>query len=836
MRVLLIILVLLTTTLFGQHYQQPNAAQIKLKLRKLNVLGSVLYMAAHPDDENTRVITYMANERLATTAYLSLTRGDGGQNLIGPEIGELLGLIRTQELLAARRIDGGQQFFTRAIDFGFSKSAEEAFRTWSKDPVLSDVIRIFRQYQPDVIITRFPPDERAGHGHHTASAMLAEEAFDAAARADVHPDQAKAFGVWQPKRLYTNTGRWWNQTINEKTDGVLSVDVGAYNHLLGKSYTEISALSSSQHKSQGWGRRGERGYIPEFFEYRKGKKAERDFFDDIDITWTRVKGGERVKPLVDKAIAEFNEERPAALVPQLLAIRKEISTLPDGVWKSRKLQETDQLIQDCLGLFIEVTASHYHGSPGEKMRANLEVVNRAGSDVKLQKVSSTMLQWDTTYAGIITAKAVQIKSQVRVHPAASYSNPYWLANPHGVGTFEVKNQALIGLPENSASIDFNFYFDVAGQEIIINRPMIYKWVDPVKGELWRPVEIVPPVFVNPQEKVLIFNSGEGKSMNVIVKSTLDKPVKGSLKLKVPQGWRYEPTTISFDLAKREEEQTFSFKVIPPVNESAGSVVAVADVDGVAYSAALQLITYDHIPTQTYMPQAETNVVRMELKKEGNLIGYIAGAGDEIPAALRNMGYEVWEMKDEDVTPENLRKTDAIVLGIRAFNVNKRIKYYMDDLLQYVYNGGTLVVQYAINFDFGKEKYAPYPMKLSRERVTEEDAEVRFVKPGHAVLNTPNKITAKDFEGWVQERGLYFSNEWDPAFESVLSMNDKGETPKEGSLLIANYGQGKYVYTGLSFFRELPDGVTGAYKLFANIVSLGKASKKTPAPPIKSKTK
>lgn len=819
----------------SQPSQQSDAAQIKLKLKKLNFLGSVLYVAAHPDDENTRVITYLANDRLAATAYLSLTRGDGGQNLIGSEIGELLGLIRTNELLAARKIDGGQQFFTRAIDFGFSKSASEAFEVWGKEQVLSDVVKVFREYQPDVVITRFPPDERAGHGHHTASAVLAGEAFEAAANAQAFPETVTDFGIWQAKRLYTNTGRWWNREINQNSPGVLSIDIGGYNPLLGKSYSEISALSSSQHKSQGWGRRGERGSQLEFFEFMKGERANKDIFEGVVTTWSRIKGGERIQPLVEKAIREFDLENPSAIVPQLFLIRKEINALQESVWKKRKLAETEQLIQDCLGLFIEVTASHFQGSPGEKIKLTAEIVNRSTSaDVKLQHVYSKTLQYDTVYANSVGAnKLVQIRTMPTLTPSADYSAPYWLKESHGAGTFTVNKKEYIGLPENPAAVDFTFEFLIAGEKLSVTKPMLYKWVDPVKGELWRPFEIVPLVFINPEEKVLVFSTAQPKQIKVVIRSASENALSGNVFLDMPKGWRAEPVSINFALTKRDEELTHSFLVYPSPDPFTGMVTAVAKVNGKDLSHALQLISYDHIPVQTLLPKAEVTAARMDLKKEGNVIGYISGAGDEVPAALRNMGYEVWEMKDEEVIPSNLKKVDAVVLGVRAFNTNKRIRYYMGDLLDYVHAGGTLVVQYNVNFDFGKEKFSPYPLKLSRDRVTEENSEVRILKPEHDLLNTPNKITAIDFEGWIQERGLYFPNEWDPNFEAILSMNDKGETPKDGSLLVAKYGQGHYVYTGLSFFRELPAGVTGAYKLFANIVSLGKTKK---SETVKSKSK
>lgn len=805
---------------------QPSAAQIKLKLKKLNFLGSVLYVAAHPDDENTRVITYLSNEKLASTAYLALTRGDGGQNLIGSEMGELLGLIRTQELLAARRIDGGQQFFSRAIDFGFSKSADEAFQVWGKENVLSDVVKVFRKFQPDVIITRFPPDERAGHGHHTASAVVAGEAFDVAAKGDAFPDQVKEFGTWQPKRLYTNTGRWWNQSINENTEGVISMDVGAYNALLGKSYPEISALSSSQHKSQGWGRRGERGYLPEFFEYMKGKKASKDIFDDVDTSWGRVKGGEKVKPLVDKAIQNFNMENPSASVPELLTIRKEIAALPEGVWRNRKLEETDNLIQDCLGLFIEVTASHFQSSPGEKVRSTIELVNRSAHEIKLLNIKSPLLQYDTNYnAVLVNYKVSQVRTMPMLSHSATYSGPYWLNEDHEVGLFNVKDKDQIGLPENLPAIEFTFNMTVNGQPLSFRRPLLFKWVDPVKGELSRPFEIVPPVFINPVDKVMIFNSADSRTLSVIVKSTVDRIAEGKLKLKLPEGWRSEPQSIDFKLNKRDDEEVKSFTVFPSANAFEGTITPYIEMDGKSFDRSLRIIAYDHIPTQTLMSRSDVQVAKLDLKKEGALVAYIKGAGDDGPAALRNMGYEVWEMKDEEVTAANLKKVDAVVLGIRALNTNKRIKFYMDDLLNYVNEGGTMVVQYNVNGqELGKEKFSPFPIKISRDRVTEENSPVKILKPDHAVMNTPNKISQRDFEGWVQERGLYFPGEWDPAYEAILSMNDKGETPKSGSLLIAKYGKGHYVYTGLSFFRQLPDGVPGAYKLFANLVSLGKSSK------------
>lgn len=819
MRLFFLILCFLPSLSFSQPAQQPHAAGIQLKLKKLNFLGSVLYMAAHPDDENTNIIAWLSNEKLAATAYLSLTRGDGGQNLIGPEIRESLGVIRTQELLAARGIDGGRQFFTRAVDFGYSKSAEEAFAVWGRDAVLSDAIKVVRQYQPDIIITRFPPDERAGHGHHTASAIVAGEAFDLAGKPHIYPEQVKQWGTWQVKRLYTNTGRWWNRTVNENTAGVITLDVGGYNSLLGKSYSEISALSSSQHKSQGWGRRGERGYKPEFLEHVKGEPAKTHIFEGIDTSWGRLAGGSRVQPLVNRALKTFDPENPAGTVPLLFEIRKQILSLDESVWKDRKLQETEVLIADCLGLYVEIRAENYRSAPGEETGLSIEILNRSPMALRLQKIGASGLQWDSTFVAELQENKPFIASvRTRINADAPYSDPYWLKSPHGAGLYNAREEK-IGMPQNAPAVMFSFEMRLGEEAFTVQRPMIYKWVDPVKGELWRPFEIVPPVSVNLSEDVLVFGTPESKQVTLLVTSSSDKAIDGTLKLHLPEGWRAEPDVLALDLPGRGAEQSGTVTVYPSATEYNGSIKAVATVDGRAYDQSLQVISYDHFPIQTLLPPAEAKAVRIDLRKHGERIGYIRGAGDEIPSALRNMGYEVWEMNNDEITLSNLKQLDAVVLGVRALNTNERARFFMPAVLEYAKAGGTVVVQYNTSSRMETDNFSPYPITLGRERVTDETAEVRILKPGHPVLNTPNKITASDFDGWIQERGLYFPAEWDESYEPILSMNDKGESPKNGSLLVAKYGKGYYVYTVLSFFRELPEGVPGAYKLFANLVSL-----------------
>jgi len=540
--------------------------------------------------------------------------------------------------------------------------------------------------------------------------------------------------------------------------------------------------------------------------------------------------------LVNKAIAEFNEENPSASVSILFQIRKLLLSLESSVWKERKLEETNDLIRVCLGLYAEAIADQYWMSASNNTTIAMEFVNRSSLDVQLLKISSAQLQYDTLVNVILKSnKPLQVKTKQTLRSDLPDSDPYWLQEPHSLGLFSVKNSSNIGKPELGAAIQLTYDVKIAEETISLSVPLVYRTVDPVKGELIRAAEIVPPVFLDLTDDVIIFNSGKPKEVKVIVKSSVEAKQSGQLSLLVPEGWRLEPASLTIELSKRGEEQTKSFLVYPSKNESSGMLKATLQLYGKNYDKALKIIAYDHIPTQTLLPTAQAFVSQIDLKKEGNVIGYIKGAGDDVPAALRNMGYEVWEMKNEEITAGNLKRLDAVVLGVRALNTNERLRFVMNDLLEYVKEGGTMVVQYNTNFDLETDVYSPFPLTLSRDRVTEEVAEVRILQPGHPLLNYPNKITEDDFKGWIQERGLYFPNKWDPAFEALLSMNDKGEAAKDGSLLVAKYGEGNYIYTSISFFRELPEGVTGAYRLFANIVSAGKPKKMTTTK-VKSRSK
>ncbi|WP_210463944.1 PIG-L family deacetylase [Rufibacter roseolus] len=807
----------------AQAPKKPDAAEIRLALEKLNVLGSVLYFAAHPDDENTRLIGYLANERKMRTGYLSLTRGDGGQNLIGPEIREELGVIRTQELLQARRVDGGEQFFSRANDFGFSKNPAETFTIWDKEQVLADAVWVIRKFRPDVIITRFSPEPSGTHGHHTASAMIAMEAFDAAADPKRFPEQLKTVEPWQAKRLLWNTSSFfYSQNQKFDTSDKLMIDAGVYNPLLGRSYNEIAAQSRSMHKSQGFGSSGSRGEAVEYFEFLKGARAKSDVLEGVTTSWSRVPGSKEVARLLEEALKNYNPGNPAATVPVLLKANAALAKLPASYWKIVKQQDLQEAIKNCLGLYLEASSvREFSVSPGEQVALSLEAVNRSGVPVTLTKVEYLFANQDTTLQQKLDLnKPVFIRTARTVPAATPFSQPYWLRTPGTTGMFRVDDPALIGLAENPAAAQLRLHLTVQGEPLTYTVPVVYKRTDPVEGEQYRPFEIAPPVFVNISEKVYVFPDPQPKPVTLRVRAGKDQ-VDGQVALRLPQGWRSEPASGSFKLGQKGEEQTFTFMVYPGATQTESAIGAAVTYNGKTYNQSFRAISYPHIPTQTLYPEASAKAVKLDLKRKGQIIGYLMGAGDEVPASLQQIGYAVDQLRVEDLSAAALQKYDAVVVGVRAFNTLERLKFQQPQLMQYVQNGGTLVVQYNVSNGLVTSNLGPFSIKLSNDRVTVEDSEVRFLKPNHPVLNSPNKITAQDFKGWVQERGLYFPNQWAPEYEAIISSNDPGESPKDSGLLVAKYGKGYYVYTGYSFFRELPAGVPGAYRLFVNLLSLGK---------------
>jgi LmbE family N-acetylglucosaminyl deacetylase len=798
-----------------------NGAEIQLALQKLNVLGRVLYVAAHPDDENTNLMALWANGSLYDAAYLSVTRGDGGQNLIGRELREKLGVIRTQELLAARRLDHGRQFFTRAIDFGFSKNAEETLRIWDRDKVLSDIVWVIRRFRPDVVVTRFSPEDDKTHGHHTASAILAREAFQAAADPKHFPEQLAHVEVWKPVRLVWNTSPFFFQNRNIPFDpaGLATMEAGGFSPLLGQAFTEIAAASVSMHKSQGVGRPPQRGARKEYFKVLEGAPITNGLFDGVDTTWGRVPASKAIAEKVGEVVSTFLPADPAASVPRLLEVRQALNQLGDEEWALQKRAEVDSIIAACLGLNIESSSTVAAVSGGQPLPIKFEAINRSKVpvlllDVRMPVTGETLpmnlpLPTDQFVAKDLTPS---------LSKEITLSQPYWLRNPATLGTFAVEDQTLIGLPENPASFPVEVTLRVGEQDLRYQVETKYRKVDPIIGEVRQDLVIAPPVFANLSNPSFVFADDKPKPVQVhIVAAT--GAVRGQLRLEAPSGWQIEPASVPVDLKAAENEGSATFTIKPPPNASEGTVRAVVSVDGRDYSFARERISYPHIGLHVLMPPAEAKIVRADIRRKGESIGYIAGAGDEIPQSLQQIGYNVKMLEPDEMSAEDLKNFDAIVLGIRAYNTQERIAHWQPQLLAYVKAGGVVVAQYTTTSDLKTKEIGPFPLEISRDRVTDETAAVRILAPDHPLMNSPNKITAEDFKGWVQERGLYFPNKWDPAWTPILSSNDPGEKPLDGGLLVAKSGSGYFIYTGYSWFRQLPAGVPGAYRLFANMVSL-----------------
>lgn len=808
----------------AQTSSQASSSEILQQLHKLNTVGSVLYIAAHPDDENTRLLAYLANEQKLRTGYLSLTRGDGGQNLIGKEQGSLLGLIRTHELLAARSVDGAEQFFTRANDFGFSKGPDETFGIWNKDSILADVVWTIRRFKPDVLICRFPTTGEGGHGHHTASAILAQEAFTAAADPNRFPEQLRYTEVWQAKRIFWNTFNFG--TVNTTAADQLKIDVGNFNPLLGKSYGEIAAESRSMHKSQGFGSAKTRGEAIEYFKQLGGETATNSLFDGINLSWKRLPAGGAIHKKLASILTNFDDLHPENSVEGLVQLHKLLTALDakdplTNYWKKQKLHETEDLLLACAGIWLEATAKDYTAIPGQDLPLTVQVLSRNHFPVTLKGIR--YLQQDS-------ALNLQLKNNElytfrhTAHPSAdlSYSNPYWLQEKHTPGLYSVHDRFLIGKPENAAAANVTFDIRIADLQLNVKRDVVYKYTDPVKGEVYRALEMLPAVTLNPGEKVYISSDDQPKKILLTVKAN-QAAVEGDIDVQVPAGWKILPGDRHFQLKARNEEKIFEITIVPTTLAISGKISVSALVNGKNYHQSIHRIEYDHIPYQFILQEAEATLTRVSLQRTGKRIGYIPGAGDDVAACLSQIGYTVTELTDELLSNSDLSAYDAIVTGVRAYNVNERLQAHYPRLMAYVEQGGNLVVQYNTNNRIGPllANIGPYPFAITRDRVTDETAAVELLDPAHPAFVSPNPITAADFSNWVQERGIYFASEVDSHYTSLLSMHDPNEKDLTGSLLVTSYGKGNFVYTGLAFFRELPAGVPGAYRLFVNLLSLPK---------------
>jgi LmbE family N-acetylglucosaminyl deacetylase len=811
---------------FCQVVEPAPASDILQDLDSFREMGSVLYVAAHPDDENNQLIAYLARGRHYRTAYLSLTRGDGGQNVLGPEFGDELGVIRTEELLAARHIDGGRQYFSRARDFGFSKDYLETMGIWNREEVLADTVRIIREFRPDVVITRFSLTPGGTHGHHTASAMLALEASKMAGNSSAFPDQLQqGLTPWQPKRILWNIGGFQGSETNGSP--LIQMNVGGTDSISGDPFAEIADRSRSMHKTQGFGNfagfRGNSGPRYESFELLAGKPATRDILDGVDTTWSRVPGGEVIGKLADDVIAKFDPQNPAASVPALLKIKKRLASLAnDDPVANEKRQLLDRIIQESLGLTVETTISQAEVVPGETLNLHQSAAIQS-SIVPVRWVAVRYPSIKAKYAvdADLSTNETVSRDSVETLPANTLvSQPYWLREPQTPGMFRVRDPNLIGRPENPPVFPVEQVFDVGGQTLIVQDQPVQTTAKRAEGES-RQLEVISPVTLSLASGVELFAPGAARPMTVTVVAARPD-IAGSLRLDAPGGWEVSPTTQSFHLAAAGDRAQFTFTVTAPSQPATAAITAVAEIDGDRYDNGRVVINYPHIPLLLLQPPAECNAVCLNLEIRAHNIGYLPGAGDSVARSLEDMGCQVTTLTGADLTPERLKAFDAVVVGVRAFNVRTDLVSHLPGLFAYVEAGGNVIEQYnRPGRDLKTDQLAPYSLQLSSDRVTDPSAPVTFLAPDHPALNSPNKITSADFDGWIQERGTYYPDEWDGHWTPILACNDAGEAPLKGGLLIAPYGQGYFVYTGLVFFRQLPAGVPGAYRLFANLVSLGK---------------
>ncbi len=815
----------------GRATEMPTGPEILKDLREFREMGRVLHIAAHPDDENTQQITYFSLGRHYQTAYLSITRGDGGQNEIGPEFNAELGLARTQELLEARRIDGGHQFFTRALDFGYSKSHAETLRMWNHHEILGDVVRVIRRFRPDVITTVFSPVPGTTHGHHTASAILAVEAFKLAGDPQAYPEHfADGLTPWRPTRIFTGAGRGGGTP--DPARGLLRIELGGNDEVTGESFTAIASRSRARHITQfGFptgtgGGRWSGGNPAAMLQFADGEPATNDVMDGIDTTWARIPGGAAIGRAAGDIIAAFNPQNPAASIPALLSLRTRLAALPADPIVEEKQAQLDRILQACLGLTAMTTVANAEAVPGESLQLQHSVQLRTTTPVRWLSIRYPLADHTTPVTTDLNSRQPVNRGDRVVLPAGTpVSQPYWLREATLPGRFQVAETRLIGLPENPPAFPVEFHFEVGGQTFVVSTEPVQVLTRPDRPDKFRRLDVVAPVKLHFSSPVRVFTPRA--SGPVVVELEANRAGStGTLHLDLPAGWTATPASQPFQLAALGERARFTFTVTAPAQIASFDLGAHVEISGQTFNTTRAVIDYDHLPYQLLQPPALTRAVSVDLATRGRAIGYLPGAGDSVATCIEQMGYTVTTLHGADLTPGKLAAFDAVVIGVRAFNERRDLAAHLPGLLAWVEAGGTVIAQYNRPNGLATPQLGPYQLSIAGSapalRVTDENSPVSFLQPDHPALTTPNRIGPADFEGWVQERGAYYPSSWDhDRYTPLLAMNDPGEAPLTSSVLVAAHGQGHYVYTGLAFFRQLPAGVPGAYRLFANLVSLGK---------------
>jgi len=600
------------------------------------------------------------------------------------------------------------------------------------------------------------------------------------------------------------------------------MDTGAYDPLLGYSYTELAGMSRSMHKTQGVGSPERRGSAVSSGVVAAGEPATRDIFDGIDTTWNRLPGGAAVAGILKEAVASFVPEQPEKSIPLLVKARPLVAAIKDP-WAELKLKELDETIALCAGLWLDASADRSTVVPGAELQVSVEAINRSRFPLVLtgEKLEGMAGAPAAEFAPVALAynQSDRRSLKITIPQDQFYSQPYWIEKPNDGFTFTVDDQRMIGLPESPPVLRARIKIKAGAEEIEFIRPVIHRYVDRVAGETTKPLVVVPAVAVSISEPVLLFPEAREKSVDVLLRSGAGS-ASGELRLAAPQGWRVQPASSSFRIGGANQETSVSFTLSPPPGAGAGELRAIARLNGREISNDMRVIGYEGIPPQTIFPPSTARLIRVDARVLAKNVGYVMGAGDEVPRALRQMGCDVTLLSAQDLAGGDLSHFDAVVTGVRAYNVRADLVANQQRLLDYVKGGGTLVVQYLRGGP--STGIGPYKLALGGARVTVEEAPVKFLNPNHPLLNTPNKIGQDDFRGWVQERGLYFASEWDSKYDPLFELNDPGENPQRGSTLYARYGKGAYVFTALAWFRQLPAGVPGAYPIFANFLSAGKA--------------
>lgn len=832
-------------------------------LKRLQTTASVLHTGAHPDDEDSGLLAYLARQRQARTAYLALNRGEGGQNVIGPELFEPLGVIRTEELLQARRLDGGEQFFTRVMDYGFSKKREEAARIWGEREVLADMVRAIRLFRPLVLIARFTGTPADGHGQHQLAGYLTPIAFRLAGDPKEFPEQiAEGLEPWQPLKLYVSQS-FINNPANQPT---LFIDTGEYDPLIGRSYFEIAMEGRSQHKSQEMGMlelRGKQTSGLRLLESRVSSAGnDSDVFAGID---TSIKGiarlaGDSSQPFAEKlaklqstaeeALSSYDVYHPEKLIPILArgyreAVDAEWSTRnPTSKWYClRKQAEFARALQVAAGVVVDALADSETIVAGESLNVAVRVFAPGQTDITLTETKiDTPNGWQVEpgdepqqepMSGFRPRREEPLAARffkVRSSPETSPTQPYWLDLPRRNFTFDWSQAGNAkNYPFAKPILAARVKIKIGGEEIEVAQPVEYRFADDIRGEIRRYVNVIPALTLNLVSDLLIAPTSAGtKTYKLVmsVKNNSSSVSKGIAGIEVPKGWKIVPDNANFELLRKGDKTALTFELTIPPGEKTGSysLRAFASMSGKQFDNEISEISYPHIQTHRIYKKANVKVQVLDLKVAPVKVGYIMGSGDKVPDAIRRMGLDVTLLDEKDLSTGNLNRFDVIVVGIRASQVRPDFVANNGRLLEYMNNGGTLIVQYQQQ-EYIRLNLPPYPAKMdSNFRVVDENAPVKILVPSHPVFNFPNKISDDDWQGWVQERNLYGFTDFDRSkYTPLLESHDEGEPERIGGMVYAEFGKGQYLYTSYSWFRQLPAGNPGAYRIFANILSLPKAS-------------